>query len=46
MDIVYIGKFRYEIQDQKEVPVWYTGISRLISNTTYMLVSHLHITTY
>jgi hypothetical protein len=25
MDIVYIDKCRYEIQEQKEVPVWYTG---------------------
>jgi hypothetical protein len=26
MDIVYIDKWRYEIQEQKEVPLWYTGI--------------------
>jgi hypothetical protein len=25
-DILYIDKCRYEIQEQKEVPVWYTGI--------------------
>jgi uncharacterized membrane-anchored protein YitT (DUF2179 family) len=23
--VVYIDKCRYEIQEQKEVPVWYTG---------------------
>jgi hypothetical protein len=33
MDIVYIDKCRYEIQEQKEVPVWYTGIYRPISST-------------
>jgi hypothetical protein len=33
MNIVYIDKSRYEIQEQKEVPVWYTGIYRPISNT-------------
>jgi hypothetical protein len=26
MDISYFDKCRYEIQEQKEVPVWYTGI--------------------
>jgi hypothetical protein len=26
MDIVYIGKCRYQIQEQKEVPVQYTAI--------------------
>jgi hypothetical protein len=26
-------KCRYEIQEEKEVPVWYTGICRLISRT-------------
>jgi hypothetical protein len=25
MDVVYIRKCRYEIQEPKEVPVWYTG---------------------
>jgi hypothetical protein len=35
MDIVYIDKCRYEIQEQKEVPVWYTGIYRPISSTEY-----------
>jgi hypothetical protein len=35
MDIVfeYAGKCRYEIQEQKEVPVWYTGIYLPISST-------------
>jgi hypothetical protein len=33
MDILCIYKCRYEIQDQKEVPVWYTGICRPISST-------------
>jgi hypothetical protein len=27
MDIVHIDKCRYEIQKQKEVPVWYSGIT-------------------
>jgi hypothetical protein len=27
MDVVYI-KCRYEIQEQKEVPLWYTGTHR------------------
>jgi hypothetical protein len=35
MDIVYIDKCRYEIQEQKEVPVRYTGIYRPISSTEY-----------
>jgi hypothetical protein len=26
---ILIGKRRYEIQEQKDVPVWYTGIYRL-----------------
>jgi hypothetical protein len=34
MDIVYIDKFQYEIQEQKEVPVRYTAIYRPISSTT------------
>jgi hypothetical protein len=25
MALVYIGKYRYEIQEQQEVPVWNTG---------------------
>jgi hypothetical protein len=33
MAIVYIDKCRYEIQEQKEVPVCYTGIHRSISST-------------
>jgi hypothetical protein len=32
MDIVYIDKFRHEIQEQKEVPVRYTGIYRTIKS--------------
>jgi len=35
---VYIRKFRYEVQEQKEVPVWYTGIYRPISSTGYRTV--------
>jgi hypothetical protein len=31
MDTVYIGKCRYESQEQ--IPVWYAGIYRLISST-------------
>jgi hypothetical protein len=33
MDIVYIDKCRYEIQERKEVPVCYTGVYRPISST-------------
>jgi hypothetical protein len=33
MDIVYVDKCRYEVQEQKEVPVWYTGIYRPISSS-------------
>jgi hypothetical protein len=33
MGIVYIDKCRYEVQEQKEVPVWYTGIYRSILST-------------
>jgi hypothetical protein len=32
MGIVYIDKCRNEIQEQKEVPVWYTGIYPPISS--------------
>jgi hypothetical protein len=28
MGILCIDKFWYEIEEQKEVPVWYTGISK------------------
>jgi hypothetical protein len=33
MDIIYIDKFRYEIQEQREVPVCYTGMYQPISST-------------
>jgi hypothetical protein len=33
MGVVYVDKSRYKIQEQKEVPVWYTGIYQLISST-------------
>jgi hypothetical protein len=33
MDLVYINKCWYGIQEQKEVPVWYVGIYRPISST-------------
>jgi hypothetical protein len=32
MDIVYIDKCRYEIQEPKTVPIWYIGIYRPISS--------------
>jgi hypothetical protein len=35
MDVLYIDKRRYEIQEHKEVPVWYTDIYRPISSTAY-----------
>jgi hypothetical protein len=30
---IYIDKCLYEVQEQKEVPVWYTGIYRSILST-------------
>jgi hypothetical protein len=35
MNVVYrpSGKFRYEFQEEKEVPVWYADIYRTISST-------------
>jgi hypothetical protein len=33
MDIVYIDKWWYEIQELKEVPVWYTSIYWPVSST-------------
>jgi hypothetical protein len=36
MDIVYIDKCRCEIQEEKKVPVWYTGIYRPISSTGWL----------
>jgi hypothetical protein len=33
MDRVYIDKCPYEIQEQKEAPVWYTVVYRPISST-------------
>jgi hypothetical protein len=38
MDTEYIDKCRYEIQEQTEVPVWYTVIYRLISSTALTTV--------
>jgi hypothetical protein len=35
-----IDKCRYEIQEQKGIPVWYTGIHRPISNTGYRFKSY------
>jgi hypothetical protein len=32
MDRVYIDKCQYEIQEQKEAPVWYTVVYRPISS--------------
>jgi hypothetical protein len=37
MDIVYSDKCWYEIQEQKEVLVWYTGIYWRISSTAFNL---------
>jgi hypothetical protein len=34
MDIIYTDKCRYEIQEQKEVPVWYPGTYRSILSIT------------
>jgi hypothetical protein len=33
MGIVYIGKCRCEIQEQKEVPLWLTGVYRPVSRS-------------
>jgi hypothetical protein len=30
MDVVYVDVCRYEIQELKDIPVWYTGIYRPI----------------
>jgi hypothetical protein len=30
--VVRIDKFRYEIQEQEELPLWYTGVHRPISS--------------
>jgi hypothetical protein len=35
MGVVHIDKCRYEIQEQEDVPVCYTGIYRPISRTGY-----------
>jgi hypothetical protein len=32
-----VDKSRYEIQEQKEVPVWYTGMCWPISSTGYVI---------
>jgi hypothetical protein len=40
MDILCIDKCRYEIQEQKEVPLWYTGIYQFISSTDIMSFFH------
>jgi hypothetical protein len=40
MDIVYIDMCRYEIQEQKYVPVWYTGIFRALLSTIFLQYSH------
>jgi hypothetical protein len=37
MGIVYVDKSRYEIQEQKEISVWYAGIYRLISSTGHKM---------
>jgi len=33
MDIICTYKCRFEIQEQKEVPAWYTDVDWLISNS-------------
>jgi hypothetical protein len=38
MDVVYTGKWQYEIQEQKEVPVWY-GIPSHFEHWPYMILS-------
>jgi hypothetical protein len=37
MDIIYIDMCRYDIQEQREVPVRYAGIYRPISSTAFNL---------
>jgi hypothetical protein len=44
MDMAYTDKCRYEIQEQKEAPVWYAGIHWPISITGYTSV--IKITAY
>jgi hypothetical protein len=43
MDIVDNDNCRYEIQEQKELPVWYTGIYLTISSNecVYFFVGYL-----
>jgi hypothetical protein len=43
---MYIGKWWYEIQEQNEVPVWYTGTYRPISSNAYMQAKHRYQTMY
>jgi hypothetical protein len=35
MNVAYIDKFRFEIQKQKDVSVWYAGICVSISSVEY-----------
>jgi hypothetical protein len=46
MDMAYTDKCRYEIQEQKEVPVWYAGIHWPISSTGYTRTSVIKITAW
>jgi hypothetical protein len=43
MDILYTGTCRYEFQEQKGVPVWYTGIYRPISSTASKQFLVIHV---
>jgi hypothetical protein len=44
MDIVNIDKCRYEVQEQKEVPIWYAGMYRPIWSTACTVQRHYRLT--
>jgi hypothetical protein len=43
MDTVYIYKCRYEIQEQKQVSIWYTGTFREVLHTEIKIITYLHL---
>jgi hypothetical protein len=38
MDIIHIDNLGYKVQDQKVVPVWYTGTYKPFSNTGHIVI--------
>jgi hypothetical protein len=41
MDIVYTGKCGYKIQEQKEVPEWYTGTFGALRTITHIEIRNI-----